>query len=796
MKYGLLYYKKTDNIGDDIQTYAQKRFLPRVDYLIDREELGMFIPSKKEAVSVIMNAWYIHNKIAWPPSPFINPLLISMHFTSNPRLNGEYSYLNSLGGEYLRERGPVGCRDEKTLELLKKHNIDGYFSGCMTLTLKPFKDLEKKDYVCLVDVDEEIVKKIKSSTKREVRVITHALDPQEYSKLSFKERMQKVEELLKTYQQAHLVITTRLHAMLPSVALQTPVILIHDKKYEEDRLGTFTKFVTNFSSDELKKINLKNIIEKPKNNDTSYVKISKELEKRCENFIKHPKTVNKLPSISEFKRNVEEKKYYSDLYISCINQCLNNIKECDYYYEEKEKRDRLIEQYIKDNLIYKEQINKLKFSLDEKNQYINNLLNSRSFKMFLKFKKLLNPLIVLYKKYNHRLKVRNEIVLRSIEIIGGNKVLYHYDIKGENSFKKLFWLSIPFSVEYNENIEDVPESILVIPFICNVLPIIWLTNSKLYVKAVDKSFYSSISSIKKAYEKMLPNIEFKGRIHAKEIKENSFNSEGNTITFFSGGVDSFSTLINNLDMKPTLVTICGGDIDFDNEKEWNNVKAYASQIGNKFNLKNLFIKSSLRAFIDNTELEKQFNDKLKDNWWHAVQHGIGMISLVAPYCYKHKVSRVLFPSTYTENEKNIVCASRPEIDESLKFASTSVSYDGKEFNRQQKVNNICNYIKKTNTNFIIRVCYRSLKGDNCCNCEKCYRTIMSLIAEKVDPRKFGFKINKKNMKNIKKFIMDDSYFDNEGVRLMWKEIKKEFMKNKNYWSNINDLSWIIDVFDR
>lgn len=102
MKYGLLYYKDTDNIGDDIQTYAQKRFLPRIDYLIDREKIGMFIPEKKELVSVIMNGWYLHNKVAWPPSPYINPLLISMHFTTNKRLNGNYFWLNDRGGEVLK----------------------------------------------------------------------------------------------------------------------------------------------------------------------------------------------------------------------------------------------------------------------------------------------------------------------------------------------------------------------------------------------------------------------------------------------------------------------------------------------------------------------------------------------------------------------------------------------------------------------------------------------------------------------------------------------------------------------
>ena len=79
MKYGIMYYKSTDNLGDDIQTYAAIKYLPHIDYYIDRENSSCFVPEEKEYISVIMNGWYIHNKIAWPPSPYINPLLISMH---------------------------------------------------------------------------------------------------------------------------------------------------------------------------------------------------------------------------------------------------------------------------------------------------------------------------------------------------------------------------------------------------------------------------------------------------------------------------------------------------------------------------------------------------------------------------------------------------------------------------------------------------------------------------------------------------------------------------------------------
>ena len=90
------------------------------------------------------------------------------------------------------------------------------------------------------------------------------------------------------------------------------------------------------------------------------------------------------------------------------------------------------------------------------------------------------------------------------------KIYYEYRVEGEENFKKLFWLGEFFSVEYNEEIECVPESILVIPLLCNILPIIWVNNATVYLNEIDKTFYKSIDEIKKGYKDMLPYIHFKG----------------------------------------------------------------------------------------------------------------------------------------------------------------------------------------------------------------------------------------------------------------------------------------------
>lgn len=357
MKYGLLYYKDTDNIGDDIQTYAQKQFLPQVDYLVDRENLGCFLPNQKEYVSVIMNAWYIHNKAAWPPSPYINPLLTSMHFSVNKRLNGGDDYIRGIGAEYLKKYGPVGCRDEETVKRLEGNGIHTYFSGCMTLTIKPFENLEKKDYICVVDVENEIVEKVRLSTNREIKVITHKVKPEDISQKAFEDRMKDVEELLKIYQQAHLVVTSRLHTMLPCVAMGTPVILIHKKEYEKDRLETFLKYVNSYIDTEFLSTDISDALENPIENNKEYLEITNNLNHICNEFVEKSKNQqlfieNELPSIEEYKEKIKLKEYYMNLYEKSWRQSLSNIFEMDGYYKQ------LIEQYKKNEELQKELIEK------------------------------------------------------------------------------------------------------------------------------------------------------------------------------------------------------------------------------------------------------------------------------------------------------------------------------------------------------------------------------------------------------------------------------------------------------
>lgn len=286
MKFGLVLNKGTDNIGDDIQSYAAMRFLPSVDYVIDREGMDTF-ESNGERVKAIMNGWYMYNKSNWPPSESIDPLWVSVHISKNDYFGIGERFLDGLGGEYLKYYAPIGARDVSTLELLRKKGIPAYLSGCLTLTLPKVAETEKTDKVILVDVDLESEQVIRAAYPHQNYVkITHTVDATSYRELSLQERLSGVEALLKRYQNAKCVITSRLHCALPCLALETPVLLIYKGEYAP-RMQSFLKLLHYSEAGELKEKILEFDLKHPKENGRDYLETRNNLISVCEEFLKN-----------------------------------------------------------------------------------------------------------------------------------------------------------------------------------------------------------------------------------------------------------------------------------------------------------------------------------------------------------------------------------------------------------------------------------------------------------------------------------------------------------------------------
>ncbi len=238
MKFGIIGNKSAVNIGDDIQSFAISNFLPSVDYFIDREHLNTFKTDDGEPVAVVMAAWYMWKKWNWPPSKYIVPKLISMHYAdyqigNQPGGPVKYEFMTGAGRDYMNAYGPVGCRDMFTYRNFKERGIDCYFSGCVTLTLPKMPKVEHdKKYICAVDLRPPSLNKLKSILKGseiELKVITHNKTKQGDENSEWEDTKKDVVELLTLYQNAKCVVTRRLHCALPCLAMDVPVFVINSR---------------------------------------------------------------------------------------------------------------------------------------------------------------------------------------------------------------------------------------------------------------------------------------------------------------------------------------------------------------------------------------------------------------------------------------------------------------------------------------------------------------------------------------------------------------------------------------
>lgn len=225
MRYALLSYNRTNNLGDEVQSLAARRFLPRVDEFVERDQLADFRP--KEMTRIICNGWFLHNPEKFDLRENVEPLLVSFHATPRRGRGLSFSFVDMLRQvpevcELLKRAGPVGARDLYTWKLMKGLSVPTYFSGCLTLTFNRPEAAQREEQIVMTDVDPVVAARVRAVTDRNILMIKHRFNRMIESTASFC----RAERLLDIYARAHLVVTSRLHVMLPCLAFGTPVILV------------------------------------------------------------------------------------------------------------------------------------------------------------------------------------------------------------------------------------------------------------------------------------------------------------------------------------------------------------------------------------------------------------------------------------------------------------------------------------------------------------------------------------------------------------------------------------------
>ncbi|WP_430509944.1 peptidase [Gottfriedia solisilvae] len=374
-------------------------------------------------------------------------------------------------------------------------------------------------------------------------------------------------------------------------------------------------------------------------------------------------------------------------------------------------------------------------------------------------------------------------------VIDDKKTDYFFSVSKD--LQKYFKKTNHLFLEYNIDLAGIPNSILAIPFVANVIPLIWITDSTLMVSELDKNFYDCLNKIKAAYQTMFPNIEFKGEIVVNTIVENTYTPEHEVASLFSGGLDALTTFIRIKDKQPFLITEYGWhEDDIQKSDVWEADKENAINFAKSHILENILIQSNYGNFINAQSIDRDFSRKLGDSWWHGLHHGLAIISAAIPMAFKLKIRYIYIASSNSPLYK-VSCASDPTVDNEIKYASGGVVHDGYELNRQDKVKVLVDYYSISQETVNVRVCFKN--EENCCKCEKCLRTIMGIIAEGENPVHYGFNIPVNVSRYIKTCLNNEvKFFTNIFIKIYWEIIQAKMKGNKEKILYKDLLEWFLD----
>jgi hypothetical protein len=288
METGILGFIGSKNIGDYIQT---KAVLDLVGFnnikILDRENLDKY---DDNVIQTIINGWFMESPENWPPSEKIKPLFISFHL--NPSIEKELLKQESI--KYFKSHEPIGCRDIYTRDILLEKGVNAYYSSCITTTidrnnylksktqaegiivigafdrLKPTLDY-KSSVKLLISIFKYPFKKIGYSLK--LSKFNRHLNNQNYkikryNQLtkrpikSHNEGLNLASEMLEKIAESEVMITSRIHAALPALAMGLKVIFIDqglDHVNHKHRLSGLINYFTHVNLKDFFMINLDNI---------------------------------------------------------------------------------------------------------------------------------------------------------------------------------------------------------------------------------------------------------------------------------------------------------------------------------------------------------------------------------------------------------------------------------------------------------------------------------------------------------------------------------------------------------
>jgi hypothetical protein len=222
---------------------------------------------------------------------------------------------------------------------------------------------------------------------------------------------------------------------------------------------------------------------------------------------------------------------------------------------------------------------------------------------------------------------------------------------------------------------------------------------------ISERFLSCLPTIQDIFSQWQPNLEF--RAINVDARDNRTVAPGRIATFFSGGMDSFFTLLKHREEITDLIFIHGFDISLGDTGLRENVSGHLQEVAAHFDVGLIEVETNLRDFFS-------------DIPW-GISHGAGLATV--GHLLSSEFSKLYIPSSYSYGEL-FPWGSHPLLDPLWSSDRLAFIHDGCEATRNDKAR----LISKSDIALQhLRVCWENPNSAyNCGVCEKCVRTMINL----------------------------------------------------------------------
>lgn len=231
---------------------------------------------------------------------------------------------------------------------------------------------------------------------------------------------------------------------------------------------------------------------------------------------------------------------------------------------------------------------------------------------------------------------------------------------------------------------------------------------------VSKKYLNNLSMIQDILQAWFPDLQPVTIVpeRAVEIPSNDLPKQA---LFFSGGLDSSYSFLKHLDDLDALIFVNGFDISIQDVSFFQNVRDRLGMVTEAKHKKFIIVHTNLREFLE---------DEMSLSW--ADTHGLAMASIA--HLLSAEYSKIFISAT-SHYADLYPYGSHPLLDPLWGTEALEIVHDGCEANRVQKARYVANdeIVRKA-----LRVCWENRNGAyNCCECEKCIRTMVQLEIARV-----------------------------------------------------------------